>query len=227
MLSTICSLMILFLTASPLHAETSLLAKMQKLERSIVSVKTIYTKIVKTPKGPQQVSYTRKGTGIIIDAKGLIITNTHIIKNAPRITVTTADGRIFYAQVLFVSTDHDFSIIKINASGLQPVLFADSAQAKLGESIIAIGSSDYNEHSILSGSITGLVASQSRGTIEFLETNLNLFQGDSGGPIFNRQGKLLGMIMGKHQHKQRSSLCIASDRIHEQYLRTLANIRRQ
>ncbi len=228
MLSTIYSLIFLLLSATCAHAGPSLLDQMQKLEKSLVGIKTVYTRTMTTPKGKKRVTYTRQGTGIIIDPKGWIITNTHIVKNAPRINVILHDGRIFFAQVLFVSVDHDFSILRINGAGpLAPVKFADSATAQVGESIMAIGSSDYNDHSILSGNITGLIQSQSSGTIEFIETNLSLYQGDSGGPIFNRQGKLLGMVMGKHQSKAHSSLCIASDRMHEQYLRTLSNINRQ
>ncbi len=228
MLRIIYCLICIFFVPQVCHAGPSVLEQMQRLEKSLVSVQTVYTKVMSTKKGKKQVAYTRQGTGIIIDAKGLIVTNTHIIKNAPRIIITLSNKKSYNAQVLYVSIDHDFSILKINPGfGLSPVKFADSALAQIGEPIIAIGSSEYNNNSILSGNITSLIQSRSQGTIEFIETNLNLYQGDSGGPIFNRQGKLLGMVMGKHQSKERSSLCIASDKIHEQYLTLLSNIRRQ
>ena len=227
MLRTIYGLIFFILLNTSAHAEISILEHMQKLERSLVGIKTVYTKTMNTPKGKKCVSYTRQGTGIIIDPTGLIITNTHIIKNALRINVTLHDGRLFYAQILTVSTDHDFSIIRINVpSPLAPIKFADSSQAQIGELIMAIGSSDYTDRSIMSGKITGLIQSRSQGTIEFLETNLALYQGDSGGPIFDRHGKLLGMVMGKHKNKQNSSICIAADLMHEQYLRTLSIINR-
>lgn len=227
MLKIIYALIFLFLMSSSAYSAPSTLEQMQKLDKSLVNVRTIYNRIISTPNGKKRASYTRQGTGIIIDATGLIITNTHIIKNAPRIEITLYDKRIYTADVLFVSVEHDFSIIKINAPSLIPVKFADSALAQVGEPIVAIGSSEYNNNSILAGNITGLIQSLSKGTIEFLETNLNLYKGDSGGPIFNRQGRLLGMVMGKHQSKQRSSLCIASDVIRVQYLNLLRNIHRQ
>lgn len=200
----------------------------QSLEKSLVEIRTVYHKVISTPEGKKNASYTRQGTGIIINNDGYIVTNTHIIRNAPQIIVTLSDGTTYSPKVLYVSIDHDFSIIKIDAPVLLPsVSFADSSAVRLGESIMAIGSSDFNNHSILVGNITSIIQSFSQKTIEFLEVNLNLYKGDSGGPIFNRQGQLLGMVMGKHQSRDRSSLCIASNKIREQYLLLRSNNHRQ
>ena len=205
--------------------DTSLISRMQKVETSLVEIKTIYARNLRTQSGRAGIaSYERHGTGIIIDSTGIIVTNTHLIINAPRILVGLSNGKIFEAKVLYAS-DADFSFIKIDVpSPLQAVSWADSSQAQLGQPIIALGNSDYNNQTILGGKITSLIESMSNGTIEFIELDINLYQGDSGGPILNNNGQLLGLIMAKRKNQDRQSYAIASDKIRQEYLKLKQNM---
>ncbi|MEI7998130.1 MAG: serine protease [Candidatus Omnitrophota bacterium] len=205
--------------------ENSLIAQMQNIQSSLVEIKTTFSRTLRTPKGTGLASYERHGAGIIIDSSGIIVTNTHIIRNAPHIFVSLANGKTFKAKVI-LANEADFSFLKINTHlPLKPITWADSSLAQLGEPIIAIGgSSDLNHQSILGGKITSLIESKSSGNIELLELNVNLYEGDSGGPILNRQGHLLGLIMAKRKKEDRKSYAIASNKIRREYLKYKQNM---
>lgn len=215
MIKVFSSLIGLFLAASAVHAQSPI-DMAQKANRSLVQVKTVF---LKTMRDGRTASYERNGVGIVLDARGLIVTNTHTIINAPHIYVILPNGTKLEAEVAMVHPVYDFSFLKVTpAKPLKPIVFADSALAELGQEIIAIGHGDYNSQSILSGQITGLMQSRSMGDIEFLQLNLNLYKGDSGGPILDRQGRLLGIVMANAKNEDRLTLAIASDKIHQQYL---------
>ena len=200
--------------------ESSLIARMQKVESSLVEIRTVYARTLRTKGGRKGIaSYERYGTGIILDSSGIIVTNTHIIANAPQIFVALSNGKVFKAKVLYVG-EADFSFLKINSPyRLKPIAWADSSQAQLGEPIIALGNSEYNYQSILGGKIISLIQSMSTGRVELLELNLNLYQGDSGGPILDQQGRLLGLVMAKQKSEDRKSYAIASNKIRQEYLK--------
>ena len=216
----------LFSFITPAHAEHgSLIAKMQTIGSSLVEVHTVFEKTLRTPNNHlAHASYERTGAGIIIDSSGIIVTNTHIIANAPHIYVGLSNGKVYEARVLY-SSEADFSFIRINSpSPLQPIQWADSSQAQLGQEIIALGSSDYNQQSILGGEITSLLQSLSTGAVEMIEINLNLYQGDSGGPILDDEGRLLGLVMAKRKSQERKSYAIASNKIRQEYLNYKRNM---
>ncbi len=213
----------LLLTDRPAFAAISVIERMQQAQESIVEIKTELTKVLRTKSDSEgvmrQATFQRSGAGVIIDSSGLIVTNTHTIINAPFIFVILSTGEKLPAQVAYVSPSHDFSFLKINANKkLQAAPWADSDKANLGERVIGIGNSIYNNQSILSGQITSFLQSKSTANNEFIETDLNLYHGDSGDPIFNSNGQLLGIIMANRKSQQRVSLAIASNKIREQYL---------
>ena len=215
--------MVLFLLILPSMArsqETSLIDRIQKVQTSLVEIKTVYSRALQTQRGQKGIaSYERHGSGIIIDSSGIIVTNTHLVHHAPRILVKLSDGKIFEAQLLH-ENESDFSFIKVDAGyPLKAIVWADSSLAYLGEPIIALGGiSDFNHQSILGGEITSLIESISSGEIQLLELNINLYEGDSGGPILDEKGRLLGLIMAKRMSKDRKSYAIASNNIRRAYL---------
>ncbi len=211
------SFLFIALVSTAACAQDSLIERIQNSENALVQVKTLYVRTM--PAEGRSVSYERSGAGVIIDPSGLIVTNTHIIINAPQIFVILKDGTKLEADVTFADAGHDFSFLKIKAPGpLAAVRWADSSQALLGQKIIAVGNSELNDQSLLAGQVTSLVRSLSTGANEMIGLDLSLFRGDSGGPIFDEQGRLLGIIMAKEKNKDRSSLAIASNKIREQYV---------
>ena len=214
------ALTLLLLPSLASAKDESLISRMQNIQSSIVSVRTVFEKELTTQSGRRGIaSYERNGAGIIIDPSGIIVTNTHIVINAPKILVALSNGKVYEATTLYAS-EADFSFIKIDTGyPLPPIEWADSSQAQLGEPIIAIGNSEYNNQSILGGEITSLLESISSNTIEMIELNLNLYKGDSGGPILNQHGQFLGLIMAKRTTQDRKSYAIASDKIRQEYLK--------
>jgi len=89
---------------------------------------------------------------------------------------------------------------------------------------VAVGNSDYDNQSIMEGQIKSLLQSLSSANVDFLELDLDLHHGDSGGPILDEKGHLLGMIMARRESQPNSSIAIASNKIHRQYLQYKENM---
>jgi len=214
----------LFASGWTCWAQDNLIDRIQHTEKSIV---TVSTELTRTMPGvpPKSVTYYRTAAGIVIDPNGIIVTNTHTIVDAPFIFVVLRDGTKLPAQVLYASGEFDFSFLRIYPPHhLQSVTWADSSLINIGDTIIAIGNSDYNNQSIMSGQVKSILQSQSTSSYDFLELDLDLNHGDSGGPILDEQGHLLGMIMAKRESQENSSIAIASNRIRRQYLQYKKNM---
>jgi S1-C subfamily serine protease len=214
----------LLLTSSYARADIDLIDRIQQTERSIVTVRTELTRLMPTSP-PQTATFYRTAAGIVIDPSGIIVTNTHTILHAPFIFVILRDGTKLPANVLFVSGEYDFSFLRIHPGHpLYSAAWADSSLISIGDPIIAVGNSDYDDQTIMSGHIKGIIQSRMASTNDFLELDLDLHHGDSGGPILDDQGRLLGMIMAKRETLPNSSIAIASDKIHLQYLQYKKNM---
>jgi len=221
----ITALFTLSLTGSSLAwAETTLIDRIQQTEISIVTVRTELTRVMPTTP-PRTATYYRTAAGIVIDPSGIIVTNTHTIVDAPFVFVILRDGTKLPAEVLFASGEYDFSFLRIHPPHpLTSVQWADSSMIGLGEEIIAVGNSDYDDQSIMSGHVKSILQNRSSLNYDFLELDLDLNHGDSGGPILDDQGHLLGMIMAKRESQSNSSIAIASNKIHQQYLQYKENV---
>ena len=206
------------------RAEKSLIDRIQQTERSIVTVRTELTRVMPTTP-PRTVTYFRTAAGIVIDPSGIIVTNTHTIVDAPFVFVILRDGTKLAAQVLYASSEYDFSFLRIHPpQPLYSVQWADSSLIDIGEEIIAVGNSDYDDQSIMSGHVKSILQNRSSSNYDFLELDLDINHGDSGGPILDSQGRLLGMVMAKRESQSNSSIAIASNKIHQQYLQYKENM---
>lgn len=140
------------------------------------------------------------GSGVIIRPDGYIVTNNHVIENASKIEVTLNNNKTYEATVIGTDPATDVALIKIDATGLPTVQFADSDQLRLGEWVLAIGSPLGEE---LRSTITaGIVSAKGRSMpnydgafkIEsFIQTDAAVNPGNSGGALVNKQGELVGI----------------------------------
>ncbi len=136
------------------------------------------------------------GSGFIVDAAGIVITNNHVIAEADEITVILTDGTRLKAEVVGRDTKTDLAVLKVTppAKGLKAVKFGDSDKLRLGEWVIAIG----NPFS-LGGSVTaGIVSARNRdinsGPYDnYIQTDASINRGNSGGPLFNLDGDVIGV----------------------------------
>lgn len=213
----------------PVSAQSSAIDAASKADQSLVEIRTVYRKFVRGKDGQtdktRMMSYERRAVGIVLDASGLIVTNTHTIVNAPVIFVVLRDGTRLSADLAYVSPVHDFSFLKIRPlRPLYPIAWADSSQIELGQEILGIGNSDDDYRTIMAGQVTNLMQSRTTGAIEFLKVNLQLYRGDSGGPILDRYGRLLGIVMAKERNHDGTVIAIASDTIRMQYLKHMRGL---
>ena len=191
--------------------------------RSVLDIKA--GRLVATQKILTRHSQTT-GAGVIIDSKGIIVTNLHTIYLAPHIVVKFSDGTQSKAQLLSVLPNGDLALLKISAPHpLNYIVLADSDKLNLGEEVINIGHSFLLKGTISQGRIIGLARISdpaSSDTVEYIKININLYKGDSGGPVLNARGELIGMIQTKFLREDKKTLVIPSNKIkklHEQALR--------
>lgn len=137
------------------------------------------------------------GTGVILTEDGYIVTNAHVVENAAAISVQLTDQDIFQAQVIGTDELSDLAVLKISASGLTPAQFGDSSSLRVGDTVVAIGDPLGVEFrgTYTDGIISGIdrdVDMDGR-TMTLLQTNAALNSGNSGGPLINCYGQVIGI----------------------------------
>jgi len=138
------------------------------------------------------------GSGFIIDANGVILTNAHVVAGADRVTVLLKDGRSFSGKVLGADPVTDVAVVRIDANGLPTVKLGDSDRLKPGEWAIAIGNPLGLDNTVTAGiiSATGRTSAQigvPDKRVGFIQTDAAINPGNSGGPLLNQRGEVIGM----------------------------------
>jgi serine protease Do len=134
------------------------------------------------------------GSGFIISADGYILTNAHVVDGADEVNVKLADKRELKAKVVGADKMTDVAVIKVDASGLPVVKIGDPAKTRVGEWVAAIGAPFGMERSVTSG----IVSAKSRNLpserlVPFIQTDVAVNPGNSGGPLFNMAGEVIGI----------------------------------
>jgi serine protease Do len=153
------------------------------------------------PNAPQPRNYSPVrgiGSGFIISPDGYILTNTHVVNNASKITVKLTDRREFEGKVIGIDEKTDVAVIKINAKGDLPVVrLGDSNKLRPGQWVLAIGSPFGFENSVTAGVVSALargnVGEAGNGYVPFIQTDVAVNPGNSGGPLFNLNGEVVGI----------------------------------
>ena len=158
----------------------------------------------RTPKNPLDDLYRRQlprptrgvGSGFIIDPKGFILTNNHVIEGASRITIGLPSGERFRGKVVGIDTETDLALIKIDADHDLPVMkFGDSNSVQVGDWVLAIGSPFGLDQTVTAG----IISKKERDSAafqtfqRFLQTDAAINRGNSGGPLVNMHGEVIGV----------------------------------
>ncbi len=145
----------------------------------------------------QQQEYKKKslGTGFIIDEKGYIVTNNHVVEKADSIKVKLKDGKEFEAEVVGRDSKTDLALIKIEAGFTLPCLkLGDSDKLKVGEWVVAIGSPFGLEQTVTAGIVSAKGRVIGSGPYDdFIQTDASINPGNSGGPLLNMRGEVIGI----------------------------------
>ena len=148
------------------------------------------------PDVPQERINESLGSGVIIDAaKGLVLTNHHVIENADDVQVTLADGRTVKAEFLGSDRDTDIALIRIPAEGLTALPLGNSDQLRVGDFVVAIGNPFGFSQTVTSGIVSAVGRSGIRGLgyQNFIQTDASINPGNSGGALVNLSGQLVGI----------------------------------
>jgi serine protease Do len=146
--------------------------------------------------GPQSGQQLVKGlgSGFIVSPDGLILTNAHVVDGAQEVTVKLTDRREFKAKVLGSDSQTDVAVIRIDAKDLPVVRLGDPSRVKVGEPVLAIGSPYGFENTVTAGIVSAKSRSLPDDTyVPFIQTDVAVNPGNSGGPLFNQRGEVIGI----------------------------------
>jgi len=134
------------------------------------------------------------GSGFIVSADGVILTNAHVVVEADEVIVKLTDKREFKAKVVGLDKLSDVAVLKIDAKDLPTVKIGDPQNARVGEWVVAIGSPFGFENTVTAGIISAKSRSlPDEGYVPFLQTDVAINPGNSGGPLFNLNGEVIGI----------------------------------
>ncbi len=214
------SLVILFLTnlntaSNSSNVPSSFADLAEKLMPSVVNISTTQTVVTKTnpfpnfqfPPGspfedmfkefgtPQERKASALGSGFIIDKDGTVVTNNHVIKDADDILVRVSGDKEYKAKIIGTDPLSDIAVLKIQSDDkFKPVKFGNSDLARIGDWVIAIG----NPFGLGGTVTTGIISARNRSIglsryEDFIQTDASINQGNSGGPLFNMDGDVVGV----------------------------------
>src|SRR5688572_10946752 len=144
--------------------------------------------------GPGPMPMQGMGSGFVVNADGVIITNAHVVEGADEVRVRLTDRREFKGKVVGIDKLTDVAVVKIDAKGLQAVKIGDPSKLRVGEWVLAIGSPFGFENTVTAGIVSGTSRSLPEGTyVPFIQTDAAVNPGNSGGPIFNLKGEVIGI----------------------------------
>ena len=134
------------------------------------------------------------GSGFIVRADGIILTNAHVVADASEVTVKLTDKREFKAKIIGIDAASDVAVLKIDARNLPVVKIAGADDVRVGEWVLAIGSPYGFENTVTSGIVSAKArALPGDSYVPFIQTDVAVNPGNSGGPLFNMKGEVVGI----------------------------------
>ncbi len=161
--------------------------------------------------------YSPLGSGVIVDSRGLVLTNSHVVRRAQQIEIRLWDGKAYPATVVGFDAPNDLCLLQIIGEGtFQAANFAHANDLLLGESVIAIGNPFGLEHSVSDGTLSAFNRSFHEGDVAFsdiIQTDAAINPGNSGGPLINLDGQLIGINLAIRSDAQGIGFAIPLARI--------------
>ena len=145
---------------------------------------------------PGELEHTSLGSGFIISSDGYVLTNNHVVDDADKVTVRLQDHRTLTAKVVGTDKVYDIALLKLDAKDLPTVTLGDSKQLKPGQWVLAIGSPFGFDYTVTQGIVSAVgrnLGSRDQPYTSFIQTDVPINRGNSGGPLFNMDGQVVGI----------------------------------
>ena len=172
------------------------------------------------PQLPKEYRQRGQGSGFIIDSKGIILTNAHVVSGADSVTVSLRDGRSFQGEVRGIDELSDLAVVKIKGENLPVAPLGDSSQIQAGDWAIALGNPLGLDNTVTLGIVSSLNRSSAQVGIpdkrlDFIQTDTAINPGNSGGPLLNQRGEVIGINTAIRTDAEGIGFAIAIDQAKE------------
>ncbi|MEN6405847.1 MAG: trypsin-like peptidase domain-containing protein [Thermoguttaceae bacterium] len=202
--------------------ETPIVKAIARVRASVVNIrgeKTVMTQVGQNGSAPDPSRRVNgMGTGVVIDSRGYIVTNHHVVDGVREIFVTLADGQRFSAALVARDLETDLAVIKIDAPKPLPVIpIGTSSDLMPGETVIAVGNAYGYEHTVTRGIVSALHRAVQVSDAQFyddlIQTDASINPGNSGGPLLNIDGDMIGVNVAVRAGAQGIGFAIPADKV--------------
>jgi serine protease Do len=223
--SLLCFLLLIATAIGSELRETPIVKAIQRVRASVVNIRgektvvsTVSTSVGQSSGADASRRVNGMGTGVVIDGRGYIMTNHHVVDGVRDIVVTTSDGQRHAAKLVAHDSETDLAIIKIEPQGsLQVMPIGTSADLMPGETVIAVGNAYGYEHTVTRGIISALhravQVSDAQYYDDLIQTDASINPGNSGGPLLNIDGEMIAINVAVRAGAQGIGFAIPVDKV--------------
>ena len=208
------------LHASPADRVTPIVTAVRNSAPAVVNIqgqKSVTDPLAVGRTAPASREVNGMGTGVVIDARGYILTNHHVVDGVRQINVTLDGGQAYVAQLVAHDRETDLAVIRIKTPNPLPTIHIGTSQDLMtGETVIALGNAYGYEHTVTSGIISALhrnvQVNESQQYLDLIQTDASINPGNSGGPLMNLDGEMIGLNVAVRAGAQGIGFAIPVDK---------------